>query len=284
MLNRWRRAVVVAGAAIVAQLAAIAPTSAAAAAVAAPAPAAPRVGVAVTSPFRPVTGDVFVTFHGGTFSDAKIHGTITGAAAGEVAVLFGQVFPYKKPSVRLGSVSLTAAKKAYSFTVTPTLATRYSVRLFASAAPKAPRLATSPAVNIYVISNGFFKGGHATCARPTCHQTVRVFTIVPASIQRAEMAKAIHAYFGLSLGAVSLPPPPKLLRQYGGHSRATRARRVSSTEFEHTISFTFSIGGHSFSYAWLTCVHDTEAKDGLGLPGHHGCGATFVPRTVAYLG
>jgi hypothetical protein len=281
MFNRWRRTVVVAGAAgvaIVAQLAAIAPATPASAA------AAPRVSVAVTSHFRPVTGDVFVTFHGDTFSHAKVHGTITGAAAGEVAVLFGQVFPYNKPSVRLGSVSLTAAKMSYSFTVTPTLATRYSVRLFASGAPKSPRLATSRAVNIYVISNGFFKGGHAACARPTCHQTVRVFTIVPASILRAEMAKAIHSYFGLSLGAVSLPPPPKLLRQYGGHSRATRARRVSGTEFEHTVSFTFSIGGHSFSYAWLTCVHDTEAKDGLGLPGHHGCGAKFVPRTVAYLG
>lgn len=284
MFNRWRRAVVVAvavGVAIVAQLAAIAPASAAPAPAA---PAAPRVGVAVTSSFRPVTGDVFVTFHGGTFSDAKVHGTITSAATGEVAVLFGQVFPYKKPSVRLGSVNLTAAKKAYSFTVTPTLATRYSVRLFASGAPKALRLATSRAVNIYVISNGFFNGGHAGCGRPTCHQTVHVFTIVPASILRAEMAKAVHSYFGLSLGAVSPPPPPKLLRQYGGHSRATRARRVSSTEFEHTISFTFGIGGHSFRYAWLACFHDTEAKDGIGLPGHHGCGDKFVPRTTAYLG
>jgi hypothetical protein len=277
MLNRCRTAVVVALAAIAAiagQLVAIAPAQA----------AAPAVGVAVTSLFRPVTGDVFVTFHGGSFSNAKIHGTITAAAAGEVAALYAQEFPYKKPALRLGSLRLKSGKMAYSFTVTPNLATRYSVRLFKDGSLKAPQLATSRALNLYVIGNEFATGGDASCGRPTCHQTVHVFTIVPASAFRIETGKAIQSYFGLTLGAVLTPPPPKTLRLYGGHSRATRGRRVSANEFENTISFTFSIGAHSFSWAWLTCFHDSESADGVGLPGHHGCGAAFVPRKPPYLG
>jgi hypothetical protein len=35
---------------------------------------------------------------------------------------------------------------------------------------------------------------------------------------------------------------------------------------------------------WLACSQDTEAQDGLGLPGSHGCGAERVANGNEYLG
>ena len=39
-----------------------------------------------------------------------------------------------------------------------------------------------------------------------------------------------------------------------------------------TIKFTFRIGNRGYFYEFNACQPDTEAKDGLNLPGHHGCG------------
>ena len=37
-------------------------------------------------------------------------------------------------------------------------------------------------------------------------------------------------------------------------------------------------------WKWTTCSKDTEAADGIGLPGHHGCGAERVLSSAPYLG
>jgi hypothetical protein len=283
MVTGWRKVIAVAltaGAAIGGQLAAVAQAQAAQV----PGASRPAVSIAVTSRFKPVTHEVFVKFHAGAFTSAAIHGTITGAVAGQVAALYGQEFPYTKRAVRLRSMRLKSARTRYSFAVTPVLATRYSVRLFASGSPRARALATSAAVNLYVISNGFFKGGQAQCGVPVCHETAQLFVIVPPTALGTEAGKRIRSYFGLILGVVNQPPPPKWLDLNGGHARIWRSRRLNDIEFETTISWSFTISFHSFSWAWLVCRLDTESSDGLGLPGHHGCGTGRVLRTVTYLG
>jgi len=279
MLRACRRATVVAlagAAAIAAQLAAVAPAQA----------ATPTITIAATSKIKPVTGDVFVAFHAGALSGATIHGSISGATAGEVAVLYAQPFPYKTPAARLDSITLKTGKTAYSFTVTPTLATRYAVRLFATGhfkIPTAAPIATSPTKNLYVVGNGFWTGG-ANCGRPVCHETLHQYVIVPTSALGLEMSKLLLPYFGLSLGSANVPPPPKWLYLRAGHASVSAARRISAIEFERTISYSFTIGSHSYYWAWVTCLRDTVSKDGIGLPGYHGCGASRTPRTVAYLG
>ena len=62
------------------------------------------------------------------------------------------------------------------------------------------------------------------------------------------------------------------------------ARRMSAIEFVRTISFSFTIGTHSYYWAWRACLQSTVSKDGIGLPGYHGCGASRVLRTTPYLG
>ncbi len=125
-----------------------------------------------------MTGDVFVIYRAGAYSTAKIHGTVTGATAGDVATLYAQPFPYKKPAVPTGSITLKGATAAYSFTVTPILATHYAVRLFASGTT-AP-VAASRTQAVY-LTNAQTYSSFQPCKRPVCHETFRIYTYVPSS-------------------------------------------------------------------------------------------------------
>jgi hypothetical protein len=276
MLRAWRRVTLVAlaaGAALVGQLAAITPAQA----------AAPAITIAATSKIKPVTGYVLVVYRSGSYASARIHGTITGAATGEVATLYAQRFPYTKAPAPVSSVTLsTAGIAAYSFTVTPTLATRYEIKLFARRTASAP-LATSRTQSLYVSVGGTVTGG-GSCGRPVCRQVLHQFVILPSSALRLEMSKPFYPYFGLSLGSAGTPAPPKWLYLNAGHASVSRAQRISAVEFERTITFSFTIGNHSYYWAWLVCLKDTVSKDGLGVPGHHGCGSSPILRAVAYLG
>ena len=279
MLRAWRRVTLVAltaGVAIAAQLAGVAPAQAAGTAIT----------IAATSKIGPVTGYVVVEYRGGKDASARIHGTITGATAGEVATLYAQSFPYAKAPAPVGSVTLRAADTtAYSFTVTPTLATRYKVKLFARKTAASP-LATSPVKNVYVSFGGTMTTS-GPCGPPTCHVTSHVFLIVPSSALKVEMSKRFFAYFAVKFGPPHgpTPPLPEWLYLNAGHASFTAAQRISADEFEKTVTFSFAVGANSSeSVAWLVCTPDTLSKDGIGLPGHHGCGSIRIRRTVNYLG
>jgi hypothetical protein len=262
------------GVAIAAQLAALVPAQA----------ATPTITIAATSKIKPVTGFVLVVFQDRSVSNAKIHGNITGATTGEVATLYAQRFPYTRPAKPVSSITLSpaGATTPYSFTVTPALATRYKVKLLASSTATTP-LATSPKQNVYVTPGGFTKGG-GPCGRPVCHQTLRLFTILPASALRFQMSQHLYPYFGLRLGASATPPPPKWLYLNAGHASVSNPRRISASEFEQTLKLSFTIGNHSYYWNSTACWKDSVSKDGLGLPGHHGCGASRILRTFSYLG
>jgi hypothetical protein len=276
MRRPWRRAAVAAvagAAAIAAQFTVIAPAQA----------AGPAITIAATSKLPAVTGSHFVIYRGGTYSRATIHGAVTGGAAGEVAALYGQQFPYTKPAARLGAITLkTSAKTAYSFTVTPTLATHYAVRLFASPTATTP-MATSPVQNVYVANLQSFTAAQK-CARPVCHETLHVYTWVPSAALKFEMGKHVYPYFGINLGGVSIPPPPKWLYLNAGHAHVAALRKISADEYEVTVSFSFTIGSDSYFWLWAECQRDAVSKDGLGLPGYHGCGGNRISVNTFYIG
>lgn len=273
----WQRAAFAAlagGAAIAAQLTATAPAQAAARA------AAPTVTIAAASKIKPVTGDVMVAYHGGSYGNAVIHATITGGAAGEVATLYAQRFPYAKAPLPVHSVTLSGTgTRTYSFTVTPTLATRYKVKLFT----KTTLLATSPTRIVYVIASAVGKGA-AACSRPVCKETLHLYWVLPSSALSVEMRKHVYPYFGLNLAPVVEPPLPAWLYLNAGHARVFASRRISASEYENTITLTFTIGQDAYHWDWAACTKDTVSTDGIGLPGHHSCGVGRIPQTVAYLG
>ena len=249
-------------------------------ALAAPA-APPTVTIAAKSLFRPVTGDVFVVFNAGKFANAQIHVSISGAARGDVATLFAQPFPFKSPPAHAGSVTLTGSTLSHSFTVTPTLATHYQVEVFANNT-STTALAHSALSTVFV-ANKMALSGLKACSRPVCRQKVSVQEQVPASTLRNEISKHWFFYFGLNLTTTGTPPPPRVLT-LDTHATISPSTRTGARTFVRTISWSFRIGNDGFFFNFNFCSRDTEATDGLGLPGHHGCGAPRISATVGYLG
>jgi hypothetical protein len=276
MLKAWRRAglaALVTGAAVAAQLAGVGSAHAS---------AAPTISITATTKFKPVTGDTFVVYHISTYNSGQLHGTISNGASGEVAALYAQSFPFKKPAVRLASITLKAATTAYSFTVTPSLATKYNVRLFATATAASP-VVTSPVPILYVATDQA-PSAPQKCARPVCHETFQIDTYVPASALSVEMRKYAYPYFGINLGSTSVPPAPAWLYRNAANGKITGSRRISAGEFENTMTFSFTIGTHSFNWLPSFCTKDAVTTDGLGLPGSHGCGASRISSSAAYVG
>jgi hypothetical protein len=275
MMRAWCRA---AGAAVVGVLALGASLAAGGPAQA----AAPSISIAASTKLPLVTHDALVVYQEGAYASAKIHGTIAGAGAGEVARLYAQPFPYKKAATAVATVTLKASKASYSFTVSPSLATHYWVKLFQSKTATAP-VAGSSLQNVYVSLANVLAGIKA-CARPTCHQTITLTTKVPSSALSAELAKRVYAYFALSLSKSGVPKPPTTLTRNGGKASISKATRLSATKYKFTIKFTFTVGNDGYNWIWDECSKDTVTKDGIGLPGTHGCGAGKIPASTGYLG
>jgi len=78
----------------------------------------------------------------------------------------------------------------------------------------------------------------------------------------------------------SAPAPVTL----DSRAKISKPRKLGPRRYALTISFSFRVGNNDYNWAWLACARDTEAKDGLGLPGRHGCGAKLLRSTVQYVG
>jgi hypothetical protein len=244
--------------------------------------AAPTISVAASAKLPLVTHDVLVLYQGGAYASAKIHGTISGAGAGEVARLYAQPFPYKKAATAVAAVTLKASKASYSFTVSPSLATHYWVKLFKSKTATAP-VAASSLQNVYVALVNVATG-IKTCGRPTCNETITLTTKVPSSALSTELAKRVYAYFALNLSKSGTPKLPTTLTVNGGKARVSKATRLSATQYKFTVKFTFTVGNDGYAWLWNECSKDAVTKDGIGLPGTHGCGASKISASTLYLG
>jgi serine/threonine-protein kinase len=240
--------------------------------------------IAARSAFPPAAGDVYVEYQEGSSASAELSGEVRHVTKGEVAQLYARRFPYTRAPVLVGSVILHPAgpTATYAFRVTPILATRYTVEVFGSSTAAAP-LATSSSRTIYVATGGSY-GNAQTCTRPVCHETLPVHVLVPASALSTEISKPWYVYVNINLSAGKVPPAPKVLLLNGGGARVTAPQRVSADEFERTITLSFSVGNDAYNWNWTSCNQDTEAHDGMGLPGRHGCGARSVDVSASYLG
>jgi len=244
--------------------------------------AAPTITIAAKSNIKKITGDVLVIWRSAADKSATIKATVTGATAGQDLRLYAQPFPFKKAPAEIQHTTVTSAT-TYSFTVTPGLATKYKVKLFATSSG-GTALAASPKVIVYVAADAHARGG-SICGRPVCHQTWHLHVFVPPSTLRTEMPKRWFVYFGLNLSRTSEPPPPRILKLGAGNPRVSRPTRVNGHEYAVTIKFSFRIGNNGYFYSFFPCQRDTEAKDGLNLPGHHGCGTLKeISSKTRYLG
>lgn len=216
----------------------------------------------------------------GAYASANIHGIISGAAAGEVARLYAQPFPYNKAAKAVATMTLNASKASYSFTVSPSLTTRYQVKLFKS---KSAPMASSGQQNVYVTLANVPTALKA-CGRPTCTEVITVKTYVPASALSTEMGKKVYAYSGLTLSKTGTPKPPATLALNGQMAKVGRTVRLSATQYPVTMKFTFTVGNDGYYSIWNECSKDAVTEDGIGLPGTHSCGASKIPASTLYLG
>jgi serine/threonine protein kinase len=240
--------------------------------------------ITASSSLRPVTGDVWVVYRGGRNAIAQVRGEINGVRPGEIARLYAQQFPFRSSPVPAGSVILhpSGGAAAYAFQVTPSVATRYKVVLLRSSTATSP-LASSALSTVYVVLSGA-NGKAQRCSRPVCQEAFRISVPVPASALMTELSKRWYSYFAVVLAPDKVPPAPKRLRLGAGHSRVSESRRISATEFRLTVTYTFRVGARAYDWSWNVCTKDTEAADGIGLPGRHGCGGRNLAASVSYAG
>ena len=107
---------------------------------------------------------------------------------------------------------------------------------------------------------------------------------MPPSALQTEMSKPEYLYFGINLAPTNEPPLPQWVLLGAGNGQATAPRRISADEFSFTVTFSFQIGSDAYHFAWRSCTKATEAEDGIGLPGHNGCGDARVLYSASYLG
>jgi hypothetical protein len=234
--------------------------------------------IGTASKIPKVTGDTLVIYAGtGHSNRATVSGSVTGAKGGR-ATLLAEIFGAHQYTAVGRPVSLPASKSPYSFAVTPALATSYEVQVTGKGVPttvSAPR-------TVYVALSGTVTG-KTSCTRPVCHITEHIWVSLPPATYQAEASKHWYLYSRLALAPVREPPAPRVL-ELNTKATASKALRRHDGQFEVTVRFTFRIGNDAYRWRVDYCTRDTEAVDGLGLPGHHGCGIKWIKVPNAYLG
>lgn len=278
-LGRWSATAVTASTII-----AVAAVAAAPAASASNSPAAVTITMHTSSTLPKVTGRTLVAYrgHGGSTS-ATVSGTVSGAQRGDKATLLYEKFGARSYA-KGGSVTLGGGRSpAYSFRVRPETATSYKIQVTGSGVSSPP---PSPVRTVFVEALGSITGPRSCSrpARPVCHIKLRLFVNVPVSAYRTEAAKHWYLYAGLRLAPHRTPPAPRTLA-LSPTASATRPQRKHLYQFVITLRYRFRIGRHDgFSWRVNFCTRDSEATDGLGLPGHHGCGDKRISARTSYLG
>ncbi len=213
------------------------------------------------------------------WSAATVSGSVSGATAGDVATLFAEQFGAKSFTSTGHAVTLASTgTDKYSFTVTPSLETHYEVKVTTGSTLDA----TSNVQTVYVSLAVDPTSVKTKCSGGHCKITGLFKDLVPPSAYNTESAKHWYFYFDLD---TSLPKFPKYLSRDRSAS-ASKARKVNSGEFEVNITVPFSSHlANAARYTIFTwCTKDDVTKDGIGLPGSHGCGASKVLTAAPYLG
>jgi hypothetical protein len=195
---------------------------------------------------------------------ATISGTVANGQAGAAVQLQGSTFPYSSGFGVLAQ-STTVAGGAYSFQTKPVLATRYRVVLVAEPT------SVSPVITVY-LTPPFLNATRGRCPlAPRCRRHFAADIVYPPSVAPKEIGKRAYLYFGIRYGSGSIPP--KRLRLIG----TGRQKHVGGSRYRMGFTISFATpAARGYRYQWTVCLKDTEAKDGLGLPGHHHCGARFL--------
>jgi serine/threonine protein kinase len=246
----------------------------------------PGVLLSLSSADAPENGNVFVYYQDAAKDSAQVSGQVTHALSGEVAKLYAQRFPFTSAPTLADSAILAPAGTTaqYSFQVTPTLATRYTVEVFRSSTAGAP-LATSAADTVYV---SIYEPGDNTykCTGTACVATEVVTVDVPASALSTQLSQHIYTYFAVNYANPEEPPSPTTLALGAGDPTVSTPEQISADQYQFTLTFSFSSENEGWHSAYRHCTVSVEAQDGVGLPGggDYGCAAATLQDSDDYIG
>ena len=188
-----------------------------------PPPPIATLPISVKSTTAAVPGVVYVVYKGRN-ATAEVSGEVSKATNGEVAVLYAQQFPYKSALAKVSILVLHPAggTARYSFRVTPTLATRYQVKLFSGRNATTP-VAASLVKTVYV-STAESLSEFQSCSSPVCNESVQAVITAPKSVLKFEMSKEPLVYFGIQLSKTQKNVPPPRSMSLGSRPRPRRGK------------------------------------------------------------
>jgi hypothetical protein len=247
----------------------------------------PQAGVTITaaSSFVQVSGDTMVRY-GGTVagSTATVSGTVTGVPAGVTAVtvtLLDEPFGATSfaPAGKQVSAPVDNGTADYSFSVNPIVATGYEAQVSHDGGTTPTN---SAARTVYVIPQ-VTATTTACTARPGCQGILTVTAKYPAGQEFLnESAKGWYTYAGIQRSATTTPAGPARLVRGGTPTHVVVDPATDTVHF--SVGFGFPLGTGGYQWKLNYCTKDNEALDGIGLPGHHGCGEPTVSASAPYLG
>ncbi len=202
---------------------------------------------------------------------ATLGGTLNGAEAGAVLDVVAAVFPYRQaPAVIVSKpVVSTGGTATYSVEVAPTRATTYRVELV-NPVSTTPAAQATP-IDVYVTPGGTSRVS-SNYGRP--EDTVKVVFVAydPPGTPSSDIYAHWYVYYSVNLSSASSEPAAPA--DLGLHPGVTVSGPtvVGPNQYQYSFSFSFNVGKGGYHYEEDQCQLDHEATDGLGLPGHHGCG------------
>jgi hypothetical protein len=238
-------------------------------------------GTAFGSVKGKVAGRALVAYKAAGHDRGTISGTVTGNQAGDVVSLLAEPFRASAYKPVGQQVTLTSAGSgSYSFAVQPSLATGYKVRVTTTTGTTTTVDATSALAMVYVEASGHGFRPHQKCTSTTCRYWYTASTVLPASAYKTESRKHVFMYLAQWYSAKH-----KAKWFYRSRTATTsKVKRINSGEFELTYTWHVQLRTGQNYWLPLSCTKDSVAKDGLGLPGRHGCGAKRISVKATYLG
>lgn len=237
------------------------------------------ISIYVTTDFKPVDGLKLTSFG----LPAHITGRVLNALAGASVVLQGNKFPFAGFATVHHAV--TGDGGTYRFSVKPVLATYYRVVLASDHTSKSSTVTEYVSHYVEPTSRSFCPNNRTPGA--SCYLRYKGVVVVPAAVAAQEGAKLAYFYFDINYGT----SPQKgliALRQTGRQHRMSGygpyTYPSAHARFSSSFTATFTTNYGRLSTTAVICVKDTEPTDGLGLPGHHGCGDPSINPTRHYAG
>ena len=212
--------------------------------------------------------------------EVSVKGQLSTHQSGVGLVLETSRFPFSSPFGQTRTTT-TGPNGDYLFGFKPTLATRVRVRLASdpsvhSGTPTSYVIANYTSVKCSVTTKS---GKTNKCTNPghgdlTIHLSYHLTW--PQSAYAKESAKQVYVYYGQHNGSAN-PPGSLQLR------KTVKQTALGNNKTEVKVSYFVHAPTTAWSYHLATCVKFTEATDGVGLPGHHGCGDQTVTNKQASL-